>query len=167
MAILANQVDSAIPTPSTSGTTDLSTRKNAPGAAGMYLVMAAMVNLINEIQVYAGTLINLGVGVSQTHLSRANSVLAAMSGGPNSIEAQIQAVVNSGDDPTTKANKLAPLTSQMTVLNNQYNQVNSFFGSIENGLNQSSTDTTQTESLGYQLMEQGPLTLFQTIVQIL
>lgn len=153
MAILVEQVDSAIPTSSTSGTTDLSTRKNSPGAAGIYLVMAAMVNLINEIQIYAGKLINLGVGVSQTHLSRANAVLAEMSGGSDSIEAKIQAVVNSGDDPTTKANKLAPLTSQMTVLNNQYNQVNSFFGSIENGLNQSSTDTTQTESLGFQAME--------------
>lgn len=160
-------IDATLPmTDGGSTTAGSSVRKDNPGAAGMYLAMAATLALISMIQSYDGKLVNLGVDVSETQLSQANAVLAQMSGGPNSIESQIQAEVNSGDDATTKANKLAPLTAQMTVLNNQYSQINSAFGSIANGINQSASDTSQTESLGYELIQQGLGTLFQTLTQI-
>lgn len=72
-----------------------------------------------------------------------------------------------GDANTALQNALTQCQGQASIDNTSYNQFTQFETGLDNGINQSASDVTQTESLDVQMFEQGTVVLAQQIGQML
>jgi hypothetical protein len=58
---------------------------------------------------------------------------------------------------------LTQAQGQSAIYNTEQNGVNQFYSGLDNGLNQTAANETQTESLDMQMFQQGILTLAQLL----
>lgn len=160
------------------------------GACGMWQVMAAMLNNITAIQNYDSQgLIPLSVQVENVNENNATFWLKIMSNpnpvdpydphsGPpvldpkNSDQYNIQSIIAWLNlDPKNNAQEASVLMQEATTTfnthNTLYSQANTFWSGINNGLNQSSSDTSQTIQVDLQMYSQGPGAQMQTLAQII
>lgn len=143
------------------------------GACGMYQVMAAMLANITCIQNYDSEgLMPLSTAVEQTNEKFAAFWINLMSGSqPGSDQSIIQGIANDVIANPGNASKDSILMQQATTTfnghNTMYSQANTYWSGINNGLNQSSSDTSQTIQVDLQMYTQGPGAQMQTLAQVI
>ena len=87
--------------------------------------------------------------------------------GQNSDMTAIQNAMQQPLDNGQRAAAIQAATAQFNADNMLYNQSNTTFSGITNGINQNSSDTSQTISVVLDLYRSGPQAEVQNIVQIL
>ncbi len=127
-------------------------------ASGMYQVMAAMLASIEAVQGYdANGLMPLSEKLLQTSQAWSNSYLGTL----NTDMQKVQ------DDVKNHPDEVQADITTFNMHNTLYNQASTYYSGLTNGLNQNSSDTTQTVQVNLQMYESGPLSQLQTITQAL
>jgi len=71
-----------------------------------------------------------------------------------------------GDGTHDLSTSLQLITPQLTVANTEYSQVSTYFSGLDNGINQNSSDSTQTLQIDLQEAQSGPLSTLQMLAQV-
>ncbi len=72
---------------------------------------------------------------------------------------------NPGDDQNTRSMKIGTYTTSFNLQNTCYQKNLELFSSLNDGINQTSTSTTQTQTLNNQNITQGPLAMITMLTQ--
>lgn len=178
------------PTPVNGSFTPTPLSSFGSGACGMWLVIMSVMDNITAIQNYNSQgLMPLSTAVENTNEANAEYWINIMSASdPNnqynpkkgdkapswdpymSDQVNIQNIIawlNAGNDPSTASTLMQEATTTFNTHNTLYSQANTFWSGINNGLNQSSSDTSQTQQVDIQMIGQGPLVQMQTLAQII
>lgn len=142
------------------------------GACGMWQVMAAVLENITAIQNYNSQgLMPLSTAVENTNEMDAGYWTNIMSGSqPGSDQNVINDLINqlnNGGDAQKISIEMQQATTVFNIHNTLYSQANTFWSGINNGLNQSSSDTSQTIQVDLQMYSQGPGAQMQALAQII
>lgn len=160
------------------------------GASGMWQVMAAVLDNITAIQNYNSEgLMPLSTTIEGINESDSEYWLNIMTNPApknpyqpskdtpptlgqqgNSDQYDIQSIIafiHAGGDATVASTLMQEATTTFNTHNTLYSQANTFWSGINNGLNQSSSDTSQTIQVDLQLYSQGPGTQMQTLAQVI
>ncbi len=146
--------------------------------------MMAMIAFMNNMQAVTNTSVDemqLSVTVEQAGEAQANYMINTVIDAPvdytkshddQSVMGKIEwdewmyGQNSPQADPQKLSNALQGDTPFLTIANTQYSQSSTFFSGIDNGVNQNSSDTTQTLQLDLQMAQSGPLSTLQTLSQV-
>lgn len=81
------------------------------------------------------------------------------------IQGVITDEAGNGDDQNTKSMKIGTYTTEFNLQNTCYQKNLELFSSLNDGINQTSTSTTQTQTLNNQNITQGPLAMITMLTQ--
>lgn len=127
--------------------------------AGFWQIIGALFQGIQSIQDYVQGLLGLSSSVETLNLNLAKGWFANLQEGLKKIETDIK---DGGKDMGAKVNK--DMTA-FNLANTIYQQSNTFYSGIGDGINRNTGDASQTISQNTQMFEQGPLTTLQIIAQ--
>ncbi|HSX26977.1 MAG TPA: hypothetical protein VLE89_08240 [Chlamydiales bacterium] len=140
-------------------------------ASGMFEVMTAMMASIEAIQNYdSNGLMPISESLLERSQAWASYYINVMSNtsDPNSDMSQINSdMAKYAGDPTQQATHVNADVTAFNLHNTLYNQGNTYFSGVTNGINQNSSDSTQTIQINLTNIQSGPLSQLQTITQAL
>ena len=147
--------------------------------AGMYRAALAFLKNYNSVQGNSMTLMQMSQTVEDQQLREGTSIMAEITIDQQYITQIVQQYntwvqnnpnASPGDvqkEQNWLTSSLAQQQGDSSVANTQYSSTNQFFSGLNNGINQTSSDETQTESLDMQMFQQGTLTLAQLLANAL
>lgn len=142
---------------------------------GMYAALISFMNSYGAVQNYSVNLMGLSQSVEETSEAMSNYWINTVINGPydpnksHDQQTSIMAKIEWDEKNLTGtdlSNALQGDTPYLTVANTQYNQSSTFFSGLDNGINQNSSDTTQTLQIDLQMSQSGPQSTMQTLSQI-
>jgi hypothetical protein len=135
--------------------------------AGMYRAALAFLKNYNSVQGNSMALMKASQTIEDEQLQEGQNFMASITGDQQEIQQitkEYNDWVNSNPNAsdTDRQNwqnwltsSLAQVQGQSSVDNTGYSSMNQFFSGLNNGVNQTSSDETQTESLDMQMFQQG------------
>ena len=134
--------------------------------SGLRLMIAAFAKNYEVIQKYNVQQMALGANLQKKQADEAAVAIKGMQDGP--IKSMNDTLTNGSLDTATKSAYSSKYSSELNILNTKYNQKSAEYNGIISGVNQSSSDTTQTLQTNLQMMgTNGILSIMQTLTQIL
>lgn len=135
--------------------------------SGMWREAQAFLTNYNSVQANSEKMMSVSETIADQEIAGADCYVADLQGEQNVASDAIQQWQQGKIDQQTLSNTLQQCQGQSTVYNTEYSEFTQFETGLNNGLNQSASDCTQTESLDMQEFEQGTVFLAQQIGQML
>lgn len=136
-------------------------------ATGMWRAAQAFLQNYNSVQGNSMQLMQLSEAVQTEQMGAANNYITLLQGYNVNITEAIAAYNDPNsphhNDQTWLQNQLTQNQGNASVANTMYNSTNQFWSGLNNGINQTSSDATQTESLDMQMFQQSILALQQQL----
>lgn len=131
--------------------------------SGMYRDEEAFLENYDAISGNSVAIMKLSETVEATEMAASEGAIDTM----NQTNSDLQAYINEHSGDSDFGPKVAGFQSQLTLENTQYNETNQFYTGLDNGLNQTSADATQTQGTDMQMFDEGPIALARTLAQII
>lgn len=142
--------------------TSSGTGGDAPSA--LSVVFAAMIENLEATQKFVSDGVTpLGVSILKIQDEAASFYTDYMN---DTLSPAITNAAAEGDANQRSAD-VQKFTAQLSVVNSQLSQSNSFWGGLSQTVQQTGSDVSSTQQLIYQMLSQGVLQIYTTIVQVL
>jgi len=139
-------------------------------SAGMYRAAMAFLKNYDSVQGNSMDMMNVSETVQNMQIGDSNYFVQQLSDCSQNINQAIDTYNKSAKDQAAQTalnNAITANQGQSSVFNTEYNSTNQFWSGMNNGVNQTSADETQTESLDMQMFQQGVLTLAQQLASVI